>query len=166
MYDNQNNVDVFEMILKSTGGTPAAVLAVPSQKTIDEDWQEDHQEGQLAVDVINTEKKLIVISTIAGVDTEKFEVYIHNDLLTIRGTRVVPVEEGNTNSDHEPTQIGEENIEFLYQECFWGKFSRTIVLPVDVKGDKAKAEYKNGILVVKIPKRKTGSKIDIKIVDE
>ncbi|PIR04351.1 MAG: hypothetical protein COV59_01310 [Candidatus Magasanikbacteria bacterium CG11_big_fil_rev_8_21_14_0_20_39_34] len=117
---------------------------------VNSDWHEDHVEGQLAVDVYEDDTDLIVISTMAGADTEKLEIYVHNDLLTIRGQRVLPQE-----------SLGKVH----HTECFWGKFSRTIVLPVDVKGELSKAEYKNGVLTVRIPKKRYNAKIPIKVVE-
>ncbi len=160
----KKDADVFEMILKSTGSgyvfdpeklsnnKPASASASLSQKKIEDDWHQDHQEGQLSVDVINTDKNIVVISTMAGADANKIEVYVHNDLLTIKGERVMPY-----------TQ--KEEGDFIHQECFWGKFSRTVVLPFDVKGELAKAKYENGILNITIPKKKLDSKIKIKVVD-
>ncbi len=160
----QNNVDVFEMILKSGGGgysftpqggaksQPVFASASPSQRMIDENWHEDHHEGQLSVDVIDAGRNLLVVSTMAGAEVDKIEVYIHNDLLTIRGVRNMPMQ----NDEHH----------YIHQECYWGRFSRTIVLPVEVKGDSAGAEYKNGVLTIKIPKRKEDSKIEVTIVEE
>ena len=150
---SQPNSSVFEMILGTVGSESTAVLAKRSDFQLPENWHEEHQDGQLAVDVIQTEKELIVVSTMAGAKTEKIEVYVHNDLLTIRGERISPVNE-------------EINSEYFHQECFWGKFSRTVVLPVDVKGDLARAEYKNGILIIRMPKQKTEAKISVVIVDE
>lgn len=151
--NEKSNPDVFEMILSSNNkNSPPIVEAVPSNYDIPEDWHRDHQEGQLAVDVIDSGKDIIVISTMAGSDSNELEVYVHNDLLTIRGLRSFPIE---TNAE----------MSYLYQECYWGRFSRTVVLPVDVKGDLAKAAYTNGILSITIPKRKSTAKIEIKIVD-
>jgi len=45
-------------------------------------------------------------------------------------------------------------------------FSRTIVLPVDVKGDLAHAKFQNGVLFVSIPKQKKDNKISIEIIDD
>ncbi len=145
---------VYEMILEQVGDAgPASVVASPSQTVIPTDWQESHQEGQLAVDVMDTGKEIVVASTMAGVDTERIEVYVHNDLLTIRGERVSPLAQ-------------EKSAAVYCQECFWGKFSRTIVLPVHVKGDLAKAAYKNGVLTVRIPKMHLHTQIPVTIVEE
>ncbi|MFH1947113.1 MAG: Hsp20/alpha crystallin family protein [Candidatus Magasanikbacteria bacterium] len=148
-----SNSQVFEMILETTGEAPAQVLAQPSDFVLPENWHEEHLEGQLAVDVGQTKEEIILVSTIAGAVTDKIEVFVQNDLLTIRGVRVSPM---NSFSD----------VDMFHQECFWGRFSRTIVLPVDVKGDLARAEYKNGVLTIKIPKQKTSAKVPITIVDD
>ncbi|MDP2693135.1 MAG: Hsp20/alpha crystallin family protein [bacterium] len=162
--EKEKKNDVFEMVLKSSGGgyvfnptknttdKPSFASASLSQKSIEDDWHEDHQEGQLAIDVINTDKNIVVMSTMAGANVAKIEVYVHNDLLTIKGERVMPQEEI-------------EGGNFMHQECYWGKFSRTVVLPVDVKGDSAKAKYENGILTIIITKKKLDSRIKIKVVE-
>jgi len=149
----QPDTEIFEMILDSVGDE-SAVVARASERVIPDDWQESHQEGQLAVDIVETEENIVAISTMAGAVADRLEVYVHNDLVTIRGERAFPV-----NRD--------AICQYFYNECFWGKFSRTIVLPVDVKGDMARAEYKNGILIVIIPKKRmAGSPVPIVIVDE
>lgn len=119
---------------------------------IPENWQEEQAEGQLAVDVAQTEKEVVVVSTMAGAITDQIEVYLHNDLLTIRGKRTSPL-------------VGQE-ADYFHQECFWGKFSRTIVLPVEVKGEMARAEYQSGVLTIRIPKQKIDRQIPVVVVDE
>jgi HSP20 family protein len=44
---------------------------------------------------------------------------------------------------------------YYYQECYWGSFSRSVVLPVDIISDKAEASLKNGILTIRLPKADT-----------
>lgn len=116
-------------------------------------WNVEMDEGRLAIDIGHTENEIIIISTMAGATPDNIEVHIHTDLLTIRGVRSTPFE--NT-----------PNIEYYYNECFWGKFSRTIVLPTEVKGELARAEYKNGILTIVIPKRITDTHVPVVVVDE
>ena len=113
-------------------------------------WGGPESEGQLAVDVAQTQDELIVVATIAGTSPDKIELHLHNDLLTIRGERSSPV----------------ENAEHFYQECYWGKFSRTIVLPVDIRPEMAAAEYKNGVLTIRLAKSKTYNEIPILIVED
>jgi len=145
---------VFELILdaqKSDSYDLRKAWASPSSLAVPEKWAEDHHEGQLAVDVAETESELIVVSTMAGADADKIEVYVHNDLLTIRGFRISPVSVG---ANH------------FHNECYWGRFSRTVVLPVEVKADLSNAEYKNGVLTIKIPKQKVDAKVPIVVVDD
>lgn len=145
------NNPVFEMIIKTGEKYPIGVK--PTKFSLSEDWQDDHHEGQLAVDVAQTETDVIVVSTVAGALPEKLEVYLRNDLLTIRGTRLSPI-----------SQLSIDD--YFHQECYWGKFSRSIILPVDVKTDMAKAEYNNGVLLIKIPKQKIETKVPIIIVED
>ena len=104
----------------------------------DEEWFAEDYEGQLSVDVYQTKDKIIVKSTIAGVKPEDLEIYIHHDLLTIRGKREQEKEE--------------KDADYFYKECYWGGFSRSIILPVDVQVDKVDAVFKNGILTITMPK--------------
>jgi HSP20 family protein len=102
-------------------------------------WTNKNKEGQLSLDVFEKGNQVIIKSTIAGVKPENLEININNDLITIRGERKM-----------------EEKVEdknWLYQECFWGKFSRSIVLPMEVDGEKAKVSLKRGILTIVIPKK-------------
>ncbi|KKQ40611.1 MAG: heat-shock protein [Candidatus Magasanikbacteria bacterium GW2011_GWA2_37_8] len=112
---------------------------------------EHESEGQLSIDVAEMAEELIVVATMAGSKPDNIELHLHNDVLTIRGTRTSPIPEG---ANH------------FYEECFWGKFSRTIVLPVDVKPEVASAEYKQGVLIVHLAKAKSDNNIPIYVVEE
>lgn len=95
-------------------------------------------EGQLAIDVYQTEDLLVIQSAIAGVKPESLDISIEGDMVTIRGSREKPQEEGETN--------------YFYQECFWGPFSRQIILSVEVDPSRTEASLRDGILTIKIPK--------------
>lgn len=101
----------------------------------------DNSEGQLTIDVYQTENDIVIKSTIAGVKPEDLDVSINSDMVTIRGER--------KNEENVP----EEN--YYYQECYWGQFSRSVILPVDVLADKAEASMKNGIFTLRLPKADT-----------
>ncbi|MEK7680766.1 MAG: Hsp20/alpha crystallin family protein [Patescibacteria group bacterium] len=116
-----------------------------------EDWRGEEAEGQLAVDVAQTESELVIIAAMAGTPPENLEIHLHNDLLTIRGERKSPMNLA---------------VEHFYQECFWGKFSRTIILPEHVKHELAKAQYKNGILIISLPKSNSNNEIPIMVIEE
>ncbi|MEK7625685.1 MAG: Hsp20/alpha crystallin family protein [Patescibacteria group bacterium] len=108
-------------------------------------------EGQLSIDVLETESDLVVVATMAGTKPEDIVLHLHNDFLTIRGRRSSPVAGSSR---------------YFYEECYWGKFSRTIVLPMDVKGDMATSEYKNGVLTIRIPKTSVQQNIPILVVED
>lgn len=109
-------------------------------------------EGKLTVDVLDAGQEIIVIAPMAGARQEAIEISVHNDIITIRGYRDLP------DFKNSP--------EFIHSECYWGPFSRTIVLPAEVKSEQSRAEYRNGILTVRIPKRITHATIPVKIIEE
>lgn len=113
----------------------------------DNSWIEE-EEGQLAVDVQETDSEIIIRSAIAGVNPDDLDISVHNDLLTIRGRR----------------QAEEERQEgrWLVRECHWGSFSRSLILPSEVDVEGIAAELKNGVLMVKLPKVKRERKIKVK----
>jgi HSP20 family molecular chaperone IbpA len=98
----------------------------------------EEQEGQLTVDVFQDDSNVVIQSTIAGVAPEDLDVSITNDMVTIRGER----RQG----------FDAEEEDYFYQECYWGTFSRSIILPVEIDADRAEAKIKNGILTIRIPK--------------
>ena len=94
-------------------------------------------EGQLAIDVYQTEGDLVVQSAIAGVRPENLDIVLEKDILSIKGLREKPFnEEGD----------------YFSQECYWGPFSREIILPAEVDPNQAKAQMKEGVLTIRIPK--------------
>ena len=109
-------------------------------------------EGQLVVDVYETDGEIVIQSAIAGVKPEEIDIDIENDVVRIRGERKRTMEEKDKNKN------------YFYQECYWGKFSREIILPAEVDGSHAKAQMKDGILTISIPKieREKKRKIVIK----
>ena len=109
-----------------------------SLKTEDEFDISEETEGQLTVDVYQTDNDIVVQSTVAGVKPEELEVNITNESVTVKGTR--RLEEKVKEKD------------YFYQECFWGKFSRSIILPQEIDPDRSTAELKNGILTIRMPK--------------
>ncbi|MCK9360682.1 Hsp20/alpha crystallin family protein [Patescibacteria group bacterium] len=103
------------------------------------DWKQSQNEGQLALDVFRRGDALVIRSTMAGVKPEDVDIAVNGDLLTIRGQR-----------EHE--EIMNED-DWFHRECYWGSFSRSLILPVDVYAEKADASLRNGILEVRIPIR-------------
>lgn len=102
-----------------------------------QDWLPD-SEGQLTIDVYQNPSEIVIKSTIAGVDPADLDITITNDMVTIKGKR-------------EKDEVISEG-DYYYQECYWGAFSRSVILPVDVEAEKAEANMKNGILTIRLPK--------------
>lgn len=117
------------------------------------EWIDDEtEEGKLTIDVYEEGDSIIVKSTIAGVEPEHVDISIENDMLTIRGER-------KQESSH-------KSRDYFFQECYWGSFSRSIILPVEVNIKKIDATIKNGLLTIVLPKLKTTEKKSIKVQDE
>jgi HSP20 family protein len=102
-----------------------------------EEWMNDF-EGQLTIDMYQTKDNVIIKSTIAGVKPDDIDITVANDMVTIRGERA---------RDFEASAE-----DYFYQECYWGSFSRSVVLPVDVDIENISADLKDGILTVILPK--------------
>jgi HSP20 family protein len=104
-----------------------------------EDWMAENEfEGQLAVDVYQTKETVVIKAPIAGVRPDDIDVAISEDVVTIRGDRK---DERAVEKEH-----------YYVQECFWGSFSRSVILPTSTIADKAAASLKDGVLTIEIPK--------------
>lgn len=103
----------------------------------EEDWMAE-AEGQLAVDVYQTKDNVVIKAPIAGVTPENLDIEVADDVVTIRGERV---EEKEVDREH-----------YYVQECYWGSFSRSVILPTSTVAEKAAAALKDGVLTVTIPK--------------
>ena len=127
---------------------PAAAEALEDKEATEgkEKWFE--AEGELAIDVYQTETDLVIQSAIAGVKPEDLDITLERDILTVRGVRQKPFEETG---------------DYFTQECYWGPFSREVILPVEVDPDRAEASMKDGILTIRIPKILREKKRRIKV---
>jgi HSP20 family protein len=96
------------------------------------------QQGQLALDVYQTPTHIVIVAPVAGVKLDDINVSITEDILTIKGKR------------NQAIKIPEEN--YFTQECFWGDFSRAIVLPAAIDSTKISASFKDAVLRISIPK--------------
>ncbi len=119
-----------------------ATNAAPVQDDAQDEYLEDEEQvpGQLAVDVYETEEKLLIKARTAGVNKQDLDVSISDGILTISGTL-------SSGDDSEATQ-------WHVQECYWGEFSRTLALPVAVKEEEVEAVLKDGVLTISFNKVK------------
>ncbi len=95
-------------------------------------------EGHLTIDVYRTEDEIVVQSTIAGAKRDDIDIAVTQDMVTIKGHRTPEENIRSASYDH--------------QELYWGPFSRAVILPEDIDPDGAKADYKNGVLTIRLPK--------------
>lgn len=112
------------------------VAEVSAEKKVGQDIFE--QEGELVCDVFENGKEFVVLAAIAGVAIKDLDISVEKDMMVIKGKRTSP---------HE----GQDN-RFFYQECWWGPFSKKIVLPENIDTEAADAQMDKGILTVRIPK--------------
>lgn len=105
-----------------------------------EEWlAEGEEEGQLAIDAYQDDEAVYIKAPIAGVNIDDLEIAITDEVVTIKGQRRndAPVERES----------------YFVQECYWGSFMRSYILPVSVDAAKAEATLRNGILSIRIPKQ-------------
>jgi len=116
--------------------------------SLEKDWP--LAEGQLAIDVYQTENEIVIESAIGGVKPKDLEITIENGMVQIKGSR------------QKMETIEKDN--YFIQECHWGSFSRQFVLPVEVDASRSEASLKDGILTIRIPKiqREKVTKLEIK----
>ena len=128
--------------LKSKSASASAVLEEQKRaRLIQEKMQYDrdeHTEGQLALDIYQTPGQIVIVAPIAGVKMDDIDVSVTEDVLTIKGKRYLEFD------------IPEED--YFTQECFWGDFSRSIVLPASVDTTRVAATFKDAVLKITIPK--------------
>lgn len=111
--------------------------------------EEENEEAELTVDVYQTPSDIVIQTMVAGVRPEDLDLTIARDMITIKGKR-----EENRNID-------EDN--YFTQELYWGKFSRTILLPQEVEPEEVEATEKHGLLTIKIEKVDKDKKNVIKV---
>lgn len=98
--------------------------------------------GELVVDVFETNSDFVVLSAIAGVQIKDLDISVEKDMMVIKGQRQDP----HSNAEKK----------YFYQECYWGPFSKKIVLPENIDIEKADAQINKGVLTIKIPKMTSG----------
>ena len=143
-------IEIKEPSLEPTAIEPLAEKETPEvvEEKPKETWLEPV--GQLAVDVYQTENELVIQSAIAGVKPEDLDISLEGDVITISGERKRPVEEKG---------------DYFSQECYWGKFSRQIILPVEVDPNRIEASLKDGILTIRTTKLQKEKKRRIVVKD-
>lgn len=91
-----------------------------------------------AVDLYQDNDNVYAEMPLPGVNINEVDISITNDILTVEGSK------------EQKTEVDDKN--YYRKEVKVGSFHRSVALPASVNGDKAEAEYKNGILKVTVPK--------------
>ena len=130
----EDGADGEEIELAKSGGS---ALREKKLKTFEEEYFDDG-EGQLTIDLYQTADEIILESPIAGVKPEDLDISITAESVTIKGGR------------QKERKVKDED--YFYQETYWGRFSRSIILPQEVDAEKSEAAIKNGVLTIRLPK--------------
>lgn len=101
-------------------------------------FEEDSTVWAPRVDVKETQNEIVVKADLPGVDKKDINIQVENNILTIRGERKSEVEEKDAN---------------VYRsERMYGTFQRTFTLSTRIKSDAIRADYKDGVLTISLPK--------------
>lgn len=136
----EQDIEEEEIPVKHTGKTTPVAQTRPRAHIVEDDVEEepDMEEGELSVDVYQTNSEIIIEAMVAGVKPEDLHLSITRDMVTIKGRR-----DGNTSVNHD---------DYFYKELYWGTFTRTILLPHEVEIEEAEAVEKHGLLIIRLPK--------------
>jgi HSP20 family protein len=148
-YDNDANPQTLDVELAkaTTVASRKATMKGQEIKKID---NEIESEGQLTIDVYQTPTEIVIESAIAGVSPDDLDIDVTTDSITVRGER-------------QRNQEVEDD-DYFYRECYWGRFSRSVILPEEIDPENASVTFKNGILNVRLPKlnRKKSKKLKVR----
>ncbi len=95
---------------------------------------------QLALDIIENEYEILIISPIAWIDLDDIDLSLNKSVLTIKWTR------------KKPEDIYTNDSTLRNSECFWWNFVRNVILPENLDFDDIKASMENNLLVISIKK--------------
>jgi len=141
-----NNSDDLDRVLGDEHEFGDDELSAQDDYSEEEEWEDeelsagttDPQDGELPVDMYQTDDEIIIRAIVAGVDPSDLEISITRDMVTVRGTR------------EEYQEARDDG--YFHRELFWGSFSRTLLLPEEVAIDESEANEKHGMLEIRLPK--------------
>lgn len=114
----------------------------------------DHETdiGQIALDILDCPTAIIIVAPVAWVDPSDIDIGLSRNILTLSGNRM-----------QAPIYLDAKRM--LVEECFYGAFSRSVILPENLGFDKIKATIEHNVIMIEIPKLTLISKT-IKIAKE
>ncbi len=118
------------------------------------DWMGLHSMGGMwtpAVEIEETEKELILKAEIPGIDAKDLDVEVGEDRVTISG-------------EHKEEKRSEDkDRNYFRSEFHYGQFQRVVPLPMLIKTEEIKSEFKHGILTLTMPKVEDAPKKAVKV---
>ena len=109
------------------------------------------EEATMPVDISENEREVEIKASLPGVNPDEINISVQNDVLTIRGEH------------REETEDKDDKKQYHRREVRYGSFVRSIALPSSVDPDNAQAEFKNGMLQLKLPKSEAAKPRQIKV---
>ena len=106
------------------------------EESLAENQLKGHGEARLPIDVYTTPSEIIVIAAVPGIAPDDVDVTLEGDTLAIRVDLPAPL----------------ENVEYIFQERPYGRFSRVLTLNVPIDVDAIDATFDNGLLMLTLPK--------------
>ena len=126
-------------------------LSDAMDRMFDETWARpfgrSEREFRLPLDVYTTPSEIVLTANVPGLKSEEVEVTLEGDTLTLRGEFKPPM----------------ENVDYIFQERPYGKFSRTLTINVPVEHEKVEAAFENGVLTITLPKAEAARPKTIKV---
>lgn len=105
------------------------------------------RELRLPLDVYTTPSEIVVIANVPGLKPEDVNITLENDTLSVSGEIKAPM----------------ENVDYVFQERPYGKFSRVLTINVPVDNDKVEATFDSGVLTITLPKAEAARPKVIKV---
>jgi HSP20 family protein len=105
------------------------------------------REVRLPLDVYTTPSEIVLTANVPGLKPDEVEITLEGDTLSIRGEFKAPM----------------ENVDYVFQERSYGKFSRTLTINMPVDVNKVEATFDNGVLTITLPKAEAARPKTIKV---
>ena len=103
--------------------------------------------ARLPLDVYTTSNEIVLTDNVPGLKPEEVEITLEGDTLSIHGEFKAPM----------------DNVEYVFQERSYGKFSRTLTINVPVDVNKVEATFDSGVLTITLPKAEAARPKTIKV---
>jgi len=105
------------------------------------------RQARLPVDVYTTPNEIVIIANVPGLKPDEVSITLENDTISISGEIKAPM----------------ENVDYIFQERPYGKFTRSLTINTPVDTDKAEATFEHGVLTITLPKAEAARPKVIKV---